>query len=61
MSAPISRPRVRAGCTVGEGRSHPSKSGVRGAAMAKKSERNLEKKENKEKAKWRQKEKVKRF
>ena len=36
MSAPSSRPRVRAGCTVGEERSHAGKSGVRGTAIAKK-------------------------
>ena len=36
MSAPISRPRVRAGCTGGDMRSHPGRSGVRAAAMMKK-------------------------
>ena len=36
MSAPSSRPRDRAGCTVGEGLSHAGKSGVRGTAIAKK-------------------------
>ena len=47
MSAPISRPRLRAGCTMGKERSHPGKSGVCGPAMAEKAKKAL-----REKIKW---------
>ena len=38
MPAPSCRPRLRAGCITGEGRSHGGKSGVRGIAMTGKQE-----------------------
>ena len=47
MSAPISRPRVHAGCMGGGTRSHPGKSRVRGPTMAEKAKKAL-----REKRKW---------
>ena len=44
MLAPILRLRVRAGCTGGDTRSHPGKSGVRGPAIAEKAKKALREK-----------------
>ena len=54
--APISRPRVCAGCTMGDTRSHLGKSGVRGAVMVKKAKKALR---EKGKQRGKQKKKVK--
>ena len=53
MSALISRPKLRAGCIVGNIGSHAGKSGVRAAATVEKTLKNKKsKKERKERKKW---------